>query len=52
MRWRQVPANELLEPQLYVADFFNALEDARSSVSEEDVRRCQEWTCQYGSEGA
>lgn len=51
MTWVDVDADALLEPALVVKDFVKAVRGARPSVSAEDLRRNDEWTAEFGSEG-
>ncbi len=52
MTWKKVPAKQLKEPALAVADFFQVLQGVKPTVGPEEVRKCHEWTAQYGLEGA
>ncbi|KAH7149035.1 P-loop containing nucleoside triphosphate hydrolase protein [Dactylonectria estremocensis] len=52
MKWDKVPARQLKEPTLTLADLYNAVAKARPSVGEEEVRKCSEWTRQYAMESA
>ena len=52
MNWTQVETDELLEPPLQVKDFIKAIKGARPTVSASDLRRNEEWTAEFGSEGA
>jgi vacuolar protein-sorting-associated protein 4 len=52
MTWRKVPASQLREPQILAEDFFKVLEKVKPSVSELEIKKCEEWTLQFGSEGA
>ncbi|KAF2664631.1 AAA-domain-containing protein [Microthyrium microscopicum] len=52
MTWKQVPPKKLREPAISTMDFFSVLSGVKASVGEEDILKCQEWTQQYGSEGA
>ena len=52
MTWKDVPENKLLESKVKPEDFYKALAKAKSSVSTEDLQRCQEWTTEFGMEGA
>ncbi|EPR58789.1 vacuolar protein sorting-associated protein vps4, putative [Toxoplasma gondii ME49] len=51
MRLMEVPPNRLLPPELSMEDFIAVLRNARPSVSEEDIRRHEEWTRRFGVEG-
>ncbi|PFH33678.1 putative vacuolar protein sorting-associated protein vps4 [Besnoitia besnoiti] len=51
MRLMEVPPDRLLPPDVTVEDFIAVLRHARPSVCEEDIRRHDEWTRQYGVEG-
>lgn len=52
MTWNEVESEKLLEPLLTLKDFVKAVKDARRSVSAEDLRRSEDWTAEFGSEGA
>ena len=52
MNWTQVETDELLEPPLQVKDFVKAIKGARPTVSASDLKRNEEWTAEFGSEGA
>ncbi|KEP65837.1 UNVERIFIED_CONTAM: vacuolar protein sorting-associated protein vps4, putative [Hammondia hammondi] len=51
MHLMEVPPNRLLPPELSMEDFVVVLRNARPSVSEEDIRRHEEWTRRFGVEG-
>ncbi|KFY53282.1 hypothetical protein V496_07739 [Pseudogymnoascus sp. VKM F-4515 (FW-2607)] len=52
MSWTEVDSDALLEPPLLLKDFVKAVKGSRPTVSLEDVRRNEEWTAEFGSEGA
>ena len=52
MSWEQVPTEELLEPQVEKKDFIKAIKSSRPTVSDADLKRNEEWTHEFGSEGA
>lgn len=52
MKWNKVPARQLKEPALALVDLYDAVHKTKPSVGEEEVRKCSEWTQQYGMEGA
>ncbi|CCC13834.1 unnamed protein product [Sordaria macrospora k-hell] len=52
MTWEQVPSDELLEPFVDKKDFIKAIKASRPTVSQEDLHRNEEWTKEFGSEGA
>lgn len=52
MSWTEVGSDELLEPPLQLKDFVKAVKSARPTVSAEDIKRSEEWTNEFGSEGA
>lgn len=52
MNWTEVETEALLEPPLYVKDFVKAIKSARPTVSKTDLDRNEEWTKEFGSEGA
>lgn len=52
MTWEDVNSEQLLEPTVEKKDFIRALRASRPTVSESDLRRNEEWTREFGSEGA
>ncbi|CAM1500412.1 Fc.00g095740.m01.CDS01 [Cosmosporella sp. VM-42] len=52
MKWSQVPGKQLKEPPLVMEDLYHAVSLVKPSVGPEEVRKCNEWTEQYGLEGA
>ncbi|KAI9809643.1 MAG: Vacuolar protein sorting-associated protein 4 [Sarcosagium campestre] len=52
MNWTEVESDKLLEPPLMLKDFVKAVKGARPTVSQEDVKKSDEWTAEFGSEGA
>lgn len=52
MNWTQVETEMLLEPPLLVKDFVKAIKASRPTVSGSDLTRSEEWTKEFGSEGA
>jgi vacuolar protein-sorting-associated protein 4 len=52
MTWLDVKTDQLLEPPLQVKDFVKAIKGARPTVSASDLARNEEWTKEFGSEGA
>lgn len=52
MSWEQVDPDELLEPSLTLKDFERAIKNSRPTVSKEDIKKSEEWTKEFGSEGA
>ncbi|KAH7357304.1 P-loop containing nucleoside triphosphate hydrolase protein [Rhexocercosporidium sp. MPI-PUGE-AT-0058] len=52
MSWRTVPASQLLEPDVEVEDFFTVLDKVKPTVSEEEIKKCSDWTELFGTEGA
>lgn len=52
MSWVDVDGDKLLEPPLVMKDFVKAVRGARPTVSEEDLKRNEAWTAEFGSEGA
>lgn len=51
MTWAEVDSEKLLEPPLTLKDFIKALNAARPTVSQEDIKKSAEWTAEFGSEG-
>lgn len=52
MTWEEVNPDELLEPSLTLKDFERAIRNSRPTVSKEDIQKNEEWTKEFGSEGA
>ncbi|KAI9788084.1 MAG: Vacuolar protein sorting-associated protein 4 [Peltula sp. TS41687] len=52
MTWTEVDSDRLLEPPLTLKDFVKAVKGARPTVSMDDLKRSEEWTAEFGSEGA
>lgn len=52
MSWMEVESDQLLEPPLVIKDFIKAVRNSRPTVSQEDLKRNEEWTKEFGSEGA
>ncbi|KAL1867153.1 hypothetical protein VTK73DRAFT_4315 [Phialemonium thermophilum] len=52
MTWEQVSSEQLLEPRVEKKDFIRAIKASRPTVSEADLKRNEEWTREFGSEGA
>ncbi|KAK5662211.1 hypothetical protein OQA88_8116 [Cercophora sp. LCS_1] len=52
MTWEKVSTDELLEPLVEKKDFIKAIKSSRPTVSEVDLKKNEEWTKEFGSEGA
>jgi vacuolar protein-sorting-associated protein 4 len=52
MTWEKVPSDQLLEPRVEKKDFIKAIKSSRPTVSDVDLKRNEEWTHEFGSEGA
>ena len=52
MTWVDVDSDKLLEPPLVLKDFVKAVKGARPTVSATDLAKNEEWTAEFGSEGA
>ncbi|KAK4195301.1 P-loop containing nucleoside triphosphate hydrolase protein [Triangularia verruculosa] len=52
MTWEGVEGEELLEPFVEKKDFIKAIKSSRPTVSQVDLERNEEWTKEFGSEGA
>jgi len=50
--WTEVESDELQEPPLRFTDFIKSLESVRPTVSQEDIRKHDEWTKESGADGA
>ena len=52
MDWTQVESEQLAEPQLVLKDFIKAVKNSRPTVSKDDIKKSDDWTAEFGSEGA
>lgn len=52
MTWEHVKSEDLLEPLVEKKDFIKAIKSSRPTVSQVDLERNEEWTREFGSEGA
>ncbi|PLB40831.1 AAA family ATPase VPS4 [Aspergillus candidus] len=52
MNWTAVDGDQLLEPPLVLKDFIKAVRNSRPTVSGDDLKKNEEWTKEFGSEGA
>ncbi|KAK4452020.1 vacuolar protein sorting-associated protein 4 [Podospora aff. communis PSN243] len=52
MTWEQVASEDLLEPLVEKKDFIKAIKSSRPTVSDVDLKKNEEWTHEFGSEGA
>ncbi|KAH7104695.1 katanin p60 ATPase domain-containing protein [Auriculariales sp. MPI-PUGE-AT-0066] len=50
--YMDVGSDELSEPPLRMADFVRAVQNARPTVTQDDVRRHEQWTNDSGNDGA
>lgn len=49
--WNDVGSDELMEPELTVADFLKSAMSARPSVNQNDLAQYVKWTEEFGQEG-
>ncbi|KAF3908474.1 Spastin [Orbilia brochopaga] len=52
MTWVDVKSEDLAEPPLVLKDFVKAVQSSRPTVSQDDVKKSNDWTAEFGSEGA
>jgi len=52
MTWEAVASEDLLEPLVEKKDFIKAIKSSRPTVSDIDLKKNEEWTHEFGSEGA
>jgi vacuolar protein-sorting-associated protein 4 len=52
MDWTMIESEKLQESPLLRKDFEKAIKSARPTVSAVDIEKHQEWTNEFGSEGA
>jgi vacuolar protein-sorting-associated protein 4 len=52
MTWRDVPKSMLKAPDVVREDIFSVLENVKPSVMNEELTKYEDWTEQFGSEGA
>lgn len=50
MTWTDVESDELLEPPLTLKDFIKAVRNVKPAVSQEDIKKSEEWTRDFGSD--
>lgn len=51
LSWADIEADELQEPELTIKDFLKAIKTTRPTVNEEDLRKQQQFTDDFGQEG-
>lgn len=51
MTWESVDPDKLMEPPLTMKDFIKAVKNSRPTVSKEDIKKSDDWTKDFGSEG-
>lgn len=51
MSWTEIEADELEEPVLTIKDFLKAIKNTRPTVNEEDLRKQEDFTNDFGQEG-
>lgn len=49
--WTDVGSDELLEPDLVLADFLKSAMNSRPSVNQADLAQYVKWTEEFGQEG-
>jgi vacuolar protein-sorting-associated protein 4 len=52
MTWREVPNSRVKAPEVMREDVFAVLENAKASVSPKELWKYEEWTAEFGAEGA
>jgi vacuolar protein-sorting-associated protein 4 len=52
MSWADIESERLLEPPLLLKDFSRAIHNSRPTVSQDDLKKNEEWTTEFGFEGA
>jgi vacuolar protein-sorting-associated protein 4 len=52
MTYDDVKPEELMAPDVAIADFEIALADSHPTVSKDDIEKQIDWTNEFGSEGA
>ncbi len=52
MTFIDVPRGKLKAPAVQREDVITVLRDIKASVSQEEIKKYDEWTKQFGSEGA
>lgn len=51
MSWTDIEADELEEPVLTIKDFLKAIKNTRPTVNEEDLKKQEDFTKDFGQEG-
>ncbi|KAH3902453.1 AAA family ATPase VPS4 SCDLUD_000030 [Saccharomycodes ludwigii] len=49
--WTDIEADELVEPELNIKDFIKAIKNSRPTVNEEDLKKQEKFTQDFGQEG-
>jgi vacuolar protein-sorting-associated protein 4 len=51
MNWMEIAADELQEPELTIKDFIKAIKTTRPTVNEQDLKKQEDFTHDFGQEG-
>lgn len=51
MTWMEVDGNKLYEPPVTMADMMNSLSRTKPTVNEDDMKKLQKFTDDFGQEG-
>lgn len=51
MSWMEVPGDKLLEPSVTLSDFLKSLQNTRPTVNNDDLKRFEDFTADFGQEG-
>jgi vacuolar protein-sorting-associated protein 4 len=51
MNWMEIAADELQEPELTIKDFIKAIKTTRPTVNEQDLKKQEDFTRDFGQEG-
>lgn len=51
MNWTQVPGNKLMEPVVGMTDMLMSLQTQKATVNDQDLKKLQEFTDDFGQEG-
>lgn len=50
MTWTDVDGDDLMEPPLTIKDFIKAVRSVKPAVSQEDIKKSEDWTRDFGSD--
>ena len=52
LTWADIDPDDILEPPVTMEDMLHSLATTKPSVNHDDLKQLDEWTKEFGSEGA